>query len=69
MYKNNLHGTRGCRGRNRMVVGFITTYAISAYHYKVVFEPRSCEVYSIQHCVIKFFSDLRQVSSFLRLLW
>jgi hypothetical protein len=25
--------TRGCRGSDRMVVGFITTYAISAYHH------------------------------------
>ena len=25
--------TRGCRGRDRMVVGFTTTYAISAYHH------------------------------------
>ena len=25
--------TRGRRGRDRMVVGFITTYAISAYHH------------------------------------
>jgi len=24
---------RGGRGRDRMVVGFITTYAISAYHH------------------------------------
>ena len=24
---------RGCRGRDRLVVGFITTYAISAYHH------------------------------------
>jgi hypothetical protein len=24
---------RCCRGRDRMVVGFTTTYAISAYHY------------------------------------
>jgi hypothetical protein len=23
----------GCRGHDRMVVGFITTYAISAYHH------------------------------------
>jgi len=23
----------GCRGRDRMVVGVITTYAISAYHH------------------------------------
>jgi len=25
--------TGGCRGRNRMVVGFTTTYAISTYHH------------------------------------
>ena len=25
---------RGCRGRDRMVVVFTTTYAISAYHHK-----------------------------------
>ena len=24
---------RGCHGRDRMVVGFTTTYAISAYHH------------------------------------
>jgi hypothetical protein len=24
---------RGCHGRDRMVVGFITTYAIRAYHH------------------------------------
>jgi hypothetical protein len=32
------------------------------------FEFQSSEVYSIQHYVIKFVSDLRQVSSFLRVL-
>jgi hypothetical protein len=32
------------------------------------FEFHSSEVYSIQHYVIKFVSDLRQVSSFLRVL-
>jgi len=26
--------TRGCRSRDRMVVGFITTYAISVYHHR-----------------------------------
>ena len=42
-----------------MVVGFITTYAISAYHhYRCEFESRSGEVYSIQHYVIKLVSDL-----------
>jgi len=31
----------GRRGRNRMVVGFTTTYAISAYYYSCEFEPCS----------------------------
>ena len=32
----------GRRGRDRMVAGFTTTYAISAYHHKSCeFEPRS----------------------------
>jgi len=30
---------------------------------------RSSEVYSIQHYMIKFVSDLRQVGGFLRVLW
>jgi hypothetical protein len=33
MDSNPIEGWRGRRGRNRMVVEFITTYAISAYHY------------------------------------
>jgi hypothetical protein len=49
--------------RDRMVVGFTTTYAISPYHHKrCEFEPHWGEVYSIKHYVIKFVSDLRQVS-------
>ena len=52
----------GRRGRDSMVVGFITTHETSAYHhYRFEFEPRSGEVYSIQHYVIKLVSDLRQV--------
>ena len=35
----------------------------------VWFEPRSGEVYSIQGYVIKFVSDLRQVSGFLWVQW
>ena len=31
--------------------------------------PAHGELYSIQHYVIKFISDLRQVSDFLRVLW
>jgi len=33
------------------------------HHWSCEFESRSCEVYSIQHYVIKFVSDLRQVVS------
>ena len=52
-----------------MVIGFTTTYAISAYHHqRCEFESRSGEVFSIQHCVIKFVSDLRQVVGFLWIL-
>jgi hypothetical protein len=59
---------RGRRGR--MVVGFTTTGAISAYHhYKVVSSNLvHGEDYLIQHYVIKFVSDLRQVDDFLRVL-
>ena len=50
-----------------MVVGFTTTYAISAYHH------RCCEFESrlergVQQYVIKFVSYLRQVGGFLRVL-
>ena len=61
--------TRGRRGRDRMVVGFTTTYAISAYHhYRCELEPRSGEVFSIQHYVIKYVSDLWHVGGFHRVL-
>ena len=56
-------------GRDRMVVGFITIYATSDYHHKrCEFESYSDEVYSIQHYVITFVSDLRQGGGFLRVL-
>jgi len=58
---------RGCRGRDRMVVGFTNTYAISAYHHWCCgFDFRSGRC--IQHYVIKFLSNLRQVGGFLRIL-
>jgi len=57
---------RGSRGYDRMVVGFSTTCAISAYHHK------SCEFESSSWWGVldstlcdKFVSDLRQVSGFL----
>ena len=58
-----------CRGRDRMVVGFTTTCAISAMTTKVVSSnPIHREVYSIQHYEIKFVSDLQQVGGFLWVL-
>jgi hypothetical protein len=58
-----------CHGRDLMVVGFTTTYAIIAYHHKrCEFKSRSMEVYTIQHYVIKFVSDLPQVSGFFQVL-
>ena len=57
----------GCHDCYRIVVGFTTTYAISAYHHWCYeFESRSGR--GVQHYVIKFISDLQQVSSFLRVL-
>jgi hypothetical protein len=55
-----LKDMRDRRGRDLMVVGFITKYAISACHYKrCEFESPSGEVYSMQHYMIKFVSNLR----------
>ena len=51
-------------GHDRMVVGFTTTYAIS----NMSSNPIHGKVYSIQHYVIKFVSDLRLVFDFLRVL-
>jgi len=53
-------------GHDRMVLGFITACVIT----KVVrSNPDHGEVYSIQHYVIMFVSDLRQVGGILRVLW
>ena len=47
----------GRRGRDCMVIGFNTTYAISAYHHRCwEFESRSGR--GVQHYVIKFVTDL-----------
>ena len=54
---------RGRRGHDCMV------FTISAFHHLCCeFESCSGEVYSIQHYVIKFVSDLRQISGFLNLV-
>jgi hypothetical protein len=41
---------------------YITTKVVSS-------NPDHIEVYSIQHCVKKFVSDLGQIGGFLRLFW
>ena len=58
---------RGRRGRDRMVDGFTTIYAIGAYHHCCCeFESRSGR--GVQQYVINFVSDLRQIGGFLRVL-
>ena len=52
-------------GRGRMIVGFTTTYATIAI---VSSNPAHGDVYSIQHYVIMFVSDLWQFCDFLRVL-
>jgi hypothetical protein len=50
-------------------IGFIATYAISAYHHESCeFESHSGKVYSMHHYV-KFVSDLQQIGGFLQVLW
>ena len=59
--------SRGRRGPDCMVVEFTTIYAISDYHHRCCeFESRSGR--GVQHYAIKFVSDLRQISGFLRVL-
>jgi hypothetical protein len=58
---------RGNRGRDRMVVEFTTTYAISAYHHQCC-EFESHPGHGVHHYVIKFVSDSRQVVGFLWVL-
>jgi hypothetical protein len=62
-----IYNYKGRRGRDRMVVGFTTTYSISVYHHWCCeFESRSGR--GVQHYVIKFVNDLQQVGNFLRVL-
>ena len=56
---------RGRRGRDRIVVGF-TVQSVPITIKVVSSNPVHGEVYSIQHYVTKFVSDLRQVGGFLR---
>ena len=60
----------GRRDPDRMVVGFTTTYVISAYYTNKVVSSNLVygEVHSIHHYVIKFVSDLQKVDVFLQVL-
>ena len=52
-----------------MLIAYVYLYKCDVYHIMyiiVYFDERSDTVYSIQHYVIKFVSDLRQISEFLR---
>ena len=52
--------SRGRRGRDRIVVGFTATYAISTYyHCCCQIESRSGR--GVEHFLIKFVRDFRQV--------
>jgi len=58
---------RGRRAHDHMVIGFTTTYAITAYyHWCCEFKSRLGR--GVQHYVIKFVSDLRKVGGFLWVL-
>jgi hypothetical protein len=63
--KHTFKPKRGRRGRDRMVVGFTTNCANSAYYQVLSSDPVHGEVYSIQHYVIQFVLDFRQVEHFL----
>ena len=55
------------RGRDRMEVGLqLHVQSMPIPSSVVSTNPTHCEVYSIQHYVIKFVSDLRMVCGFLR---
>ena len=59
---------RGRPGRDRMIIGFTTTCAISAYRHFLSCECDHRSWYWIQHYVLKFIGDLRQVGDILRVL-
>jgi hypothetical protein len=59
-YLQNLYKKGRC-GRDRLEVGFTTTYAISAYYHRYC-EFESLSGQGVQHYVIKFVNYLRQVS-------
>ena len=59
--------SRGHRGRDRMVLG-LPVQSVPITIKVVSLNPAHGEMYSIQHYVIKFVSDLLQVCGFLWVL-
>ena len=59
----------GRRGHNRMVVGYITTHAISAYHHWHCNQDHDQERCTRYNITWWFVSDLWRVGGFLRVHW
>ena len=57
------------RCRDRIVVGFTIVESVPSITKVLNSNPTHGDVYLIQHYVIKYVSDLRQVGGFLRVLW
>ena len=58
----------GCRSRDRMVVGYTTTYVISAYnHCCCEFESRSRR--GVKHYLINFVSDFKHHQTIKQIDW
>ena len=68
-----IYSNEGHHGRDRIIVGCTTTCAIMQSMpittNVVSSKPAKGKVYSIQHYVIEFVIDLRQVGGFLLVLW
>jgi hypothetical protein len=69
MNKNNLHGTPFTYTYMYLDKMYIVVHAHPLCFQIMSSNPVHNEVYSIQYCVIKFVSELRQVGGFLRVLW
>jgi hypothetical protein len=68
MNKNNLHGTPFTYTYMYLDKMYIVVHAHPLCFQIMSSNPVHNEVYSIQYCVIKFVSELRQVGGFLRVL-
>ena len=55
----------GCDHMGSWIYNYLCNYLVPINTNVVSLNPAHAEVYSIQHYVIKFVSDLRQVSDFL----